>query len=1030
MTFENEFKQAVTLPTGLWSRWWFTKGDQSYDAIYNDMKESIVDAGIVRIELAKGFVWTDSEENMAAFYYVLKAASELGLKMDIATGTPYPAEVGVKPLVVNGKTYYDPTAIGYTPELCNSYSLSYAIAEFREGQTAVSLTNHVAAFARKMFFLPAELLPDQTISLNKALGERVVGVAGICLDSDGRTILASCDLSDRYDPEINAIAISPSDLSAITNYTGEGTWKLLSFYTQLQERNSVCYLNCNATHVWKTWFESGVIDNDAYWTEVMNLPDGEVRKLFNEVVSGLWEDSLEAIPVGYTAHAKKTIRGDIDIFSYFEEVCGYRLSADQWPALFVGGNGLYNMSTGVADDADFIRDPVQDKRIRHDFFHVLTKLYCENHLDVYTAWAKAQPGNLDTRIQAAYLYALDQDMAYHSVTIPEYESLNSSDRPDCIRAVAGAAHTAGANTVSYEMGARSVSFQKETYSMQWRDWLWHANVGFVHGINATVLHGIEYLYGRSAKVWPGPCMAMPFAALSEPCGQRMPYWELMSRTVSPYLARSQYLLHHGAPCMDVAVYYYYNEILNDYLEHWNDPELSAAGYCYDFIGDTSLHLAAESLDESGRFLSRGGYRAIIINQYRSGIKPQSATGPSPKKLKEFKGNGYISPASARTLLALAKKGFPIVIVGRIPDKAAQHSDAPLDAFISSCFEEIIRLPNGVLCENEAMVPDVLRAMHITPAAELKGENTRELFTFHRKSNSADVYMLFNRTHTIRWKDQECDPEMLNVEKDRHIEADIILTGEGDPYKMDCWTGEIYSVPFDRIDAHTVKLHLAIAPSEAVMILVGYPNATSKPTRGDLISTVELTDWSLDLALYRPTEKWLEQPTVSSSYHKSQDDGMTTIVTETICKIDPIRDGRFIPWKELNALGAAPERASGIGIYSSDFVLPEDFDVCSEIITMEITEAHELFVVTVNGTDIQYAQGLQCNYIQEITKAVHPGKNHVEITVAGGLWNAAKYYNTLAHKKNPEIIPQLSQEDYIAADGIIGTVSISRFHIQI
>ena len=1027
-SFTEEFRNAVALPSGLWTRWWFTKGDQSYEAIYRDMKQSIVDAGIVRIELAKGFVWTDGPENMAAFYYVLKAAEELGLRMDIATGTPYPAENGVKPLVVNGKTYYDPAEIGYRAEDCNAYALKYALKEVPAEQTELSLTENVTAFFRNMFFEPARLTPGRNLSVDVEKGERIAGVTAICLAEDGKTILRAIDLTGSV--RDRKIVTSQQTLSECAGGNFRGNWRIMVFYTELQPRNSVCYINCNATRAWIRWYQEGVIDNDAYWTEVMGLPAGEVRRLFDHVVSGIWEDSLEAIPVGYTAHALPGVNGgeDLDIFAAFEQFCGYSLTPDRWPALFVGGDGLYAMGGGVANDADFVADPVADRQLRHDFFNTLTRLYCCNHLDVYTAWAQAQPGRLDTRVQTSYLYALDQDAAFQSVTIPEYESLNSCDRPDSIRAVAGAAHTGEKRYISYEMGARAVSFQHETYSMSWYDWLWHSNVGFAHGINATVLHGVEYLYGNCAKVWPGPCMAMPFAALSEPCGQRMPYFRLMKDTVSTYLAREQYILTRGRPRIDLAVYYYYNEVLNDYLDHWNDPALAAAGYSYDFIGDSSLALAEKSYDGEQRRLQAGGYRALLINQYRSGSRGMAA-GPGAGERKAFQGMGFMPAETAGRILALAQKGFPVVIVGRAPDRAAAASDnggvamGSGDLMVQHCFAELMKLSNVLQCEREADAPAALAALQVLPDVAFYGENTEDLYSFHRSAEGADYYMLFNRTHTVHWLGQERDESLLMVHKDRRIAAEFVLQGQGEPFRLDCWTGEIQRLPYERASEHSVRVALELSPSEAVMLAVGALDGSSMPgVYGELIAEQRLQDWTLELQLYRPDEAWLAKPELSSALGS----GMTELRIETLSGLNPAPGGILRPWTELAGLGDAPERASGLGYYRTEFTMPQDFDPTCEWAELVIEEATELFTVKLNGRAVAFPQTAYQGSQQEISDVLRSGVNTLEICVAGGLWNAVKYYNGIAHENNPEIMPQLSAESWVSSDGLIGSVLLRRY----
>lgn len=934
------------------------------------------------------------------------------------------------PLVVDGRTYYDPADIGFHAEKCCAYALKYAVKDVGEGLDRALVLQDVWAFVRQGFFGPMELTTGQTIPLRADRGEEVVAVTAVCVAADGRTVLAGVDLTDKAEfcsgtGAETAVTVTPECLSRMAGYDGHGDWKIISYFTELSERNSVCYLSFYATRVWCRWFGEAVIDNDRFWTEVMGLAPGQVRALFDKVASGIWEDSLEAIPVGYTKYAMEQDGRVVDIFDAFAYICGYRLTPEKWTALFVGGNGLYAMGGNVSGDADFVTDPVKDKKLRHDFFRVLTELYCGNHLQVYTDWAQAQPGKLDTRVQAAYLYALDQDKAFHHVTIPEYESLNSSDRLDANRAVAGAAHAAGRNTISYEMGARSVSFTRETYSMAWYDWLWHCNDAFISGINATVLHGVEYLYGRTARVWPGPCMAMPFAALAEPTGQRMPYFRLMKETVSTYLAREQYVLTRGKPALDVAVYYYYNEVLNDYLDYFTDPALAAAGYCYEFLGDDSLRLAAEHCDGTALLTESGCYRALVIDQYRRGARGQSAPGPGARQPKDFEGQGFMPRKTARLVRELAGKGLPVVIVGKAPDRGAGFSDGP-DAVIREIFAEISGRSNVAHAETEADVPAALRRLGIMPCAEFSPDtDNTDLYSFHRKDGDTDFYLFFNRSHTIHWKGEVCDPAMLQVNPDHTIRTEVTLCGEGTPVRLDCWTGEIFALPFTTLPDGRKKIQVELKPSEMLTIAVGHGfHGEKTPCFGAMTGEQTVTGWSLELKLFRPSDKWLEDPVVSSDFGEGT---MTEIVFEKLLNLDPAPAGKLLPWIQL-PLGEHPERASGIGVYRAEFELTE-FDPAGEITVLSIDEATELFTVKVNGTPVSFPQTDAFGSRQDITAAARPGKNTLEITVAGGLWNAAKYYNTLAHQKNEEVVPQLSEESWQAPDGLLGAVTVRRFDRQ-
>ncbi len=1108
--FAETFADAVTLDSGLWSRLWFNDGDLSYDAIYKEL-ENLAQEGIVRIEVAKGFVWTNSEENMNAFYYLLKAATELGISLDFATGNPYPAVTGTQVLEVNGKVYYDPAEIGYDSETCDVKSMSYAFKNVGEGLDGENVLTGVSAW-QSMGFMGTALAENIDVTVDDSNGEKIFAITANYIDADGKTILAGIDLTDKESivsytesegRNIDAVVtVTPENLNEMCTpeeqeaiASSDGEWVIFTFYTQ-KESNTVCYLSYYSTRVWTNWFEKGVIDNDAYWTEVLGLEAGEVRSLFNGIGAGLWEDSLEAINISYTDYAGVDEDGnDYDIFKAFELLNGYELPGERLVTLFINGGANYAMSGGFASDADFVYDSVEDKQLRHDYYDTLTEAYSANHLQVYTDWAQNQGDGMDTRVQAAYMYALNQDEAYSHVTIPEQETLNATDHIDIFRGVAGAAHSSGSNIISSETGARSVFFQGETYTMAWYDWLWHANNQYMGGVNETVLHGTEYTYA-STSVWPGPCMAMVSGGLAEPTGYRMPYKEVMNDTVSSYLAREQYILQEGQADLDVAVYYYYMELGNDYLDYFLDDCMATAGYTYEFLGDTSFTNLAESSD--GSVLAEDGpsYKALVIDQYRAG-KEEEVSGFG-NATPQFTGNGYMPLETAQAVLKMAEQGMPIVIVGDAPDKSAKAADNYVDgeyvegygdAQVQEIFDQILQLNNVVQVESEADVADGLLSLGITPDSSFDQETaaqtnpdwgTVDLYTVHRSAENVDYYMLFNRSHTVWWEDEEYDESVLNVNKDHSIATYVEFEAEEGsvPYLLDCWTGEV-----NRIADYTVtedgkyRIYVDLDASDTMIIAIGTEDwytdgndsaetavsreakvgydengnitvsadeagtytitlgtgETIDVTIDEIPDTISLTDgsvdWTLSLKLYRPTDEWIENPTTDYTYYdydETGESGITTITYEYIDGIDPLGEDGLLAWVNLDDLGENPERASGVGSYMVTVTLPDEYDPEKEGYVLNFDEVVELYTVTVNGQKIIFDQTASHTSSGDISAYLKAGENTIEITVASGLFNAAKYYNTQASEKNEEITAEQSENDWTSRDGIIGNVNLTGY----
>lgn len=1057
--FAEDFRNAVELESGLWSRWWFNYGDQSYDAIYTDMK-NLRDEGIVRIEVAKGFVWTDSAEKMNAFYYVLKAADELGMRLDFATGNPYPAVTGTTKLEVNGKVYYDPASIGYDPETCDVKSMSYAVKDVGYGLTGENILQNVGVW-RSAGFSGSTFSDEQNIGLNTENGERIFAVTAAYIGEDGKSILAAADLTDSDLVEYTDaggrhiaayVTASPAELVELCGgerFSG-GSWKLFVFFTQKQ-MNTVCYLGYYSTRAWTRWFKEGVIDNDAYWTEVLGLPAGEVRRLFDRVGAGLWEDSLESINISYTDYAGvDESGGEYDIFGLFERINGYAFPRERLVTLFVGGGSIYAMSGGFGKDADYVYDSVQDKQLRDDYYAALTYAYSNNHLQVYTDWAAAQGSGMDTRVQAAYMYALDQDDAYNHVTIPEQETLNATDRIDVFRGVSGAAYSAGDNRISSETGARSVFFQQETYTMAWYDWLWHANNQYMGGVTSTVLHGTEYLY-QPASVWPGACMAMTKGGLAEPTGQRMPYRELMKDTVSAYLAREQFVLQQGRPDIDVAVYYYYMEIGNDHLDYFTDDCMQTAGYTYTFLGDASLQKAAAISDGSVLDEEGPSYKALVIDQYRIEEVGTNGMGASTEP---FVGNGYMPLATAEAVRKMAEQGMPIVIVGKAPDKSARNADnyqngeyagSVGDDAVAAIFDLLAGLPNVACAGTEADVAEALVSLGVLPDAAVDEQSAAsaepdwgsiDLYSTHRSDEGVDYYMLFNRSHTVWWEDTEYGEDTLGVNKDHNVSAWVEFVGPENcsPYLLDAWSGEITPIADYTVTAEgRYRIHVELPASDTMLIAIGtkqwHDGEAAAPTAAKMEGeSIDLTDgsysWDLSLKLYKPADEWLEDPISDYSYKDYEATGessQSTITYEYVDGIDPLGADGLTPWAELPALGANPERASGVGVYTVRFSLPADYDPGKQGYALCFGEVTELFVLELNGQKLVFDQTASHGTSGDVSEYLRPGDNMLVVTVASGLYNAAKYYNGLASAKNPSIIAQQSGESWISRDGIIGSV---------
>lgn len=629
---------------------------------------------------------------------------------------------------------------------------------------------------------------------------------------------------------------------------------------------------------------------------------------------------------------------------------------------------------------NFMGDPAPDfkfnrnnEQLKNDFREFLTQLYIENHVKPLEEFCKRH--GISLRYQTSYGKSLEVAQTAMYPDIPETESLYGNDYLDFYRLQSGAVHVTGKKIYSLESAAEwteqwnprdPVTGRFKTrgngenscgnYQQTFQDHIWHDQRAFSAGVNQIVFHGYAYngqfdgensIDGFIASVrWPGFDGFSP-TTWSNSFGERQPNW-IFARSYLDFLTRNQFILRQGTPKIDLAIYYqsYYETI--DFIGSKkildDGGNLEQHGFSYDFLSPAALKKISV---KNGRLDFDGAsYKALILNDQ------STLTEEATKKLIEF-----------------AKAGLPIIIVGKSPESYAfidKHSTAPI--------QTLLNMPSVTRIKSANELFETLQKLGIESDARY---SRNDLLTVHRSDENVDYYFLYNYGDVGSFRD------MPSV---KPIDSKIVLTGAGDPYKLNAWTGEITRIEnFNRTEDR-VEIDLHLVGNDSTIIALTDTKISDTPDKIEVgrnfSDPIVLRDWDLQI------ESWAKG--------NSPADMRKEIIN--VGKLE-----RLVAWNEIQGL----ENVSGIGIYSTSFDLPENLGV-----EIQLPRAKDTLELRVND------QIVPLDPIEgrvDISRFVQTGRNQIKISVASTLLNAVL-------KENVE--DQREVDNY----GLMGDVTIQTYSL--
>jgi hypothetical protein len=789
-----------------------------------------------------------------------------------------------------------------------------------------------------------------------------------------KTLVAQCATACA-ETGSTAVSLDPASVTDVTRKVSGGTlthtfpagngnpWVVIDL---LQTASGLIaqrggYTATQPNYVVDHWSRGGVTIQTAFWDD--NILTREVRRNLRRIGGGaVFEDSLEL---------GSSQKWTWNLLQTFTSLRGYDPTL-LLPAL--AGAGPQGAGTPAFELAGV------GPQVREDYRQTLSDLYTSEYVAPMQRWARSH--GLQFRAQSYGMPIASGDAAA-AAGIPEGESLNFGS-PNAVgaeqdyRVLAGGAHAAGRNIISTECCAAFLGNYRSsvagpnvggqygqggTYSQGLLDSVHQAYAG---GVNQLVWHGYPYrdapagvgTSGRDGS-WPGyhPWDIFGVLNVNDEFGPRQANWSDFA-AINTSLARTQLVLRQGRSAVDLAVYYEDLGLAGSSVgtqqptRHLlgTDSATSSAGYTYEYLSP-------------GVLSGVSAYRALVLNNQTT-----------------------MSVPTAERLLALARKGLRIFVVGAAP--SATTGADPDGARLGRVVAGLLAQRTVTQVAEEAGLPDALAAAGIRPAVTPQ-QPTSALGLVRREATDVTYDYVYNRSAAP-------------------VTIDLTLTGAGTPYLLDTWTGRITPVGGWRTSRTGVTVHVRIPAYDKVILALAKPSARLGATSAlhAVTSTAEIagavtvradrdgryattlsdgttrfTDVT-GLAAARPLNSWNLR---AQTWTPGENQYTTVRTDQPGVTLTAGRDGALPSWREITG-PVDLSSSSGIGTYTTTFELPATWR-STDGAYLALGNVLDTVRVTVNGTAVVVNQSDR-NRI-DLGTALRAGTNTLVVRVATTMFNAVR-----------------------------------------
>ncbi|WP_426188308.1 hypothetical protein [Microbacterium sp. TWP3-1-2b2] len=811
-------------------RWWWQSAVPIDDLL--GQLRGIADAGFREVEIAFSREFWGDEAQRTALTAVLQESERLGVGVAMTLGAAWPL---CTPNTATGTAYssrelqYGSVPLnGATPALV-PIPTAFDDPEARRPATLVRVT------AARVVQRGA---PPSVVSVQ----DEKTSPRGPIHPPATSTVLDTTSLMDVTSEVVD---------SAIRWQPRDGDWVLFAFWMRECEQGVTNFLDQDATAA-----ATAYIDEHQLGAENVEL--------LRRVGTDFFEDSLEL-------HAD-SLFWTSDLIERFVERHDYD-PTPYLPLLFAHGMSHFWLPNEepVADfELDDDTDPGTGRRVRQDYYRLLTDLYISRRLLPLQEWSSGH--GLQHKSQAAYGQNLEAIRSNRDFVRAggraEGESLNSGDRfpisredatwkfaLDWQRCVVGGAHQGGAVRISTELGAQFRAAYAVTLGdlqrMLAKEWAAGITKPFLHGVASQTEDAEWPTQNRFQQIVSDSWNSIHF-----------PEWANW-RPLTDYWARGAVVLETGVPRTDVAIYR--DGFLTIAARGVRDPTADAttparladtealdlAGFSVQFIDPLGV------IDGVGRrpelFADGPGYRGLVVDERT------------------------LPPETAEAIAEAAERGLRLVVVGEPPAADSGFArGADGDARVRAAMTRALSMPTTARVRTMADAAAAFTRLGLAPRASTDGS---AVLTQWREAGNVRYLLVYNT-------------------QSRPVTTRLSLEGVGRVRELDLWSGDIVPSPHAAGDDRTTfaagipalgvrvfELDTAVEPDPAA----DAPLTTDALRAHDAAATLE--SWRLEVISEEP-------------------DGPRSI------ELDDVGPG---DWRTIDAL----KGVSGTGRYTARVVLPDE-----------------------------------------------------------------------------------------------------------